>query len=221
MLDTIEVCATATPTASVIWMHGLGADGQDFVPVVEMLALSDVRFILPHAPYRAVTLNRGYEMRAWYDIFSLDRQAKQDEIGIRAMQSDINALITHEIARGIPAQRIVLAGFSQGGAMALFTASRYPSTLAGVLALSTYLPMATHQAAEAHTNNLNTPIWMAHGVADTVIGMEMATQSRDVLVATGASVEWHTYAMAHSVCEDEIADIRAFLLRVIPPITHA
>lgn len=222
MLDTIEICTTNAqaqpmqPTATVIWMNGLGADGHDFVPVVEMLDLPHIRFILPHAPHQPITLNQGYAMRAWYDIISLDKHAAQDEAGIIAMQAEINAMIAQEVARGIPAQRIVLAGFSQGGAMALVTASRHPARLAGVLALSTYLPLAAQHPTQVNPANQHTPIWMAHGLDDSVITLATAMHARDVLRAAGAQVEWHTYDMAHTVIASEIADIRQFLCRVLP-----
>ncbi|HSH86657.1 MAG TPA: dienelactone hydrolase family protein [Methylophilus sp.] len=202
--------------ACVIWMHGLGADGHDFEPVVQMLNLPHIRFILPHAPYRPVTLNNGYEMRAWYDIFGLQPDSPQDEVGIQEMQVTINAMIESEISKGIPSNRIVLAGFSQGGAMALYTATRFTQPLAGVLGLSTYLPLKNKLVSEQHPSNRQTPIWMAHGRADTVITLATAEASKEVLKAAGYSLEWHEYAMAHSVCEQEINDIRSFLLRVLP-----
>jgi len=200
----------------VIWMHGLGADGHDFEPVVQMLNLPYIKFILPHAPYRPVTLNNGYEMRAWYDIFGLQQDSPQDEAGINSMQAIINAMIEAEIARGISSQRILLAGFSQGGAMALHTATRFNQPLAGVLALSTYLPLKKQLQQAQHPANKQCPIWMAHGRHDSVITLATAQSSRQALEAAGYPLEWHEYEMPHSVCEEEINDIRQFLLRVLP-----
>lgn len=217
MLAAEIICADPTPNAAVIWLHGLGADGHDFVPVVQLLGLPHIRFILPHAPIRPVSLNQGYEMRAWYDIFGLQPGSPQDEIGILDMQSQLSALLATQVAQGIPAQRIVLAGFSQGGAMALHTATRYPQSLAGVLALSTYLPLAAQLPTALHPANQQCPIWMAHGEDDTVITLTTALAARSALEAAGLPVSWQTYAMAHSVCEPEISDIRQFLLTVLPP----
>lgn len=203
-------------TATAIWLHGLGADGHDFEPVVEMLNLPHIKFILPHAPYRPVTFNNGYEMRAWYDIFGLQPDSLQDEVGINSMQDTINSMIEAEIARGIPSQRILLAGFSQGGAMALHTATRFDQPLAGVLALSTYLPLKNQLKEKQHPANKHLPIWMAHGRHDSVITLATAQSSQQTLEAAGYEVEWHEYEMPHSVCEEEINDIRDFLLRVLP-----
>ncbi len=211
----VEISSKQNINASVIWMHGLGADGNDFVPVVEMLDLPHIRFILPHAPYRKVTRNNGYEMRAWYDIYGLTPISREDATGIRESQLAIEALIAQEIKRGIPANRIVLAGFSQGGAIALHTALRYAQELAGVLALSTYLPFNTLLAAEKSTANQKTPIFMAHGVDDAVITMETCQASLAVLQAQSYRVDWHEYPMAHSVCMEEIGDIQQFLNAVL------
>lgn len=211
MLETMEIASRDEATSSVIWLHGLGADGHDFVPLVRELDLPNTRFVLPHAPYRAVTCNGGYEMRAWYDIYGLEVGSKQDESGIRAMQLQIEALIAHEQQRGIESGRIVLAGFSQGGAIALHSALRYSQKLAGVLALSTYLPLQSTLPAEAHAANRQVPIFMAHGTFDTVIGLDVALSSAEVLTQSGYAVSWHEYAMAHSVCEKEVADLRDFL----------
>ncbi|MBX9675715.1 MAG: dienelactone hydrolase family protein [Methylotenera sp.] len=211
----IEISSNQNINASVIWMHGLGADGNDFVPVVEMLDLPHIRFILPHAPYRKVTRNNGYEMRAWYDIYGLTPISREDATGINESQLAIEALIAHEIKRGVPANRIVLAGFSQGGAIALHTALRYPQVLAGVLALSTYLPLNSLLAAQKSTANQQTPIFMAHGVDDTVITMETCKASLAILQAQSYRVDWHEYPMAHSVCIEEIADIQQFLNAVL------
>lgn len=214
----IEISSQQTIRASVIWMHGLGADGNDFVPVVEMLNLPHVRFILPHAPYRKITRNNGYEMRAWYDIYGLTLISREDIAGITESQLAIEALIAQEIKRGVPANRIVLAGFSQGGAIALHTALRYSQALAGVLALSTYLPLKNNLAAEKSIANQQTPIFMAHGVQDDIITMDMCKASLAVLQAQSYRVDWHEYPMAHSVCMPEIADIQQFLSQVLDEV---
>jgi phospholipase/carboxylesterase len=211
----IEICASAAPSASVIWLHGLGADGNDFEPVVKILNLPHVRFILPHAAYKKVTANNGYEMRAWYDIFSFAPGSQQDEVGVRESQTYIKLLINKEIARGIPANRIVLAGFSQGGAIALHTALRQEQALAGVLALSTYLPLHTSFEKEKTAANQNTPIFMAHGTFDTIIPISTNRASYEFLQVQHYTVERHEYPMAHSVNQQEIDDIRTFLLRVL------
>ncbi len=216
MLEKIVVNRQENVSATVIWMHGLGADGHDFEPVVHMLKLPHIRFILPHAPFLPVTLNNGYEMRAWYDIFGLQPDSPQDEAGIKKMQETINAMLEEEISKGTPANRIVLAGFSQGGAMALQAATRFNQPLAGVLALSTYLPLKNTLTREKHPANQQTPIWMAHGRFDNVIALSTAQSSREALEEAGYLLEWHEYDMPHSVCEQEIDDIRNFLLRVLP-----
>lgn len=215
MLEKLIISQTEKPVASVIWMHGLGADGFDFEPVVNALNLPQVRFILPHAPYRPVTLNNGYEMRAWYDIIGLGGTSPQDEAGIKAMQSEIDALIADELALGISADKILLAGFSQGGAMALHTALRYSIRLAGVLALSTYLPLRPLLKQEKSNENQNIPILMAHGTFDQIISLETAQLSAKSLEDNGYPVDWKTYSMAHSVCDEEISDIRLFLTRTL------
>ena len=214
-LQTLEIATDNNITASVIWLHGLGADGHDFVPVVEQLDLPHVRFVLPHAPQRPVTLNGGYVMPAWYDLLGLEVGASQDEIGIRAMQREIEALIAHEQARGIAADRIVLAGFSQGGAMALHTALRYPLHLAGVLALSTYLPLQSMLEAEQHAANDGLSIFVAHGIDDTVISSATGQLTAQALAQHGYDVTYLEYPMAHSVCLEEINDIRDFLHKVL------
>jgi phospholipase/carboxylesterase len=218
----LELINNNNPTkinASVIWLHGLGADGYDFEPVVKLLLKSDtlhnIRFILPHAPEMAVSRNNGYVMPAWYDIYGVIPVKEEDEAGIRISEHYIASLIQTEIDRGISSDRIVLAGFSQGGAIALHTALRYPQKLAGVMALSTYLPLHSKLSTEAHTENKNTPIFMAHGIFDDVISLEMSKFSRDLLQNTGYSVNWHEYPMAHSVCAEEIADIEGFLKQVL------
>lgn len=211
----IEITTNEPIKASVIWLHGLGADGNDFVPVVKMLNLPHVRFILPHAPYRKVTRNNDYEMRAWYDVYGLTPISREDAIGISESQLQIEQLIAQEIGRGIPAERIVLAGFSQGGAIALHTALRYPGKLAGVLALSTYLPLRTNLSAEKNSANQQTPIFMAHGSDDAVITLETCQVSLNLLQAENYRIDWHEYAMEHSVCAQEIEDIKQFLLSIL------
>ncbi|HEY3325768.1 MAG TPA: alpha/beta fold hydrolase [Novimethylophilus sp.] len=216
MLDAIEICSGASPEASVIWLHGLGADGGDFAPMAEELALPMVvRFIFPHAPGMPVTVNNGWVMPAWYDIYSLDIAGAQDETGIRASQAGIEALIAREKTRGVDSAHIVLAGFSQGGAVALQTALRHKDRLGGVVALSTYLPLHDSLQAESSEANRTLPIFMAHGRDDTVIPLEAARKSRRRLEAEGYPVEWHEYPMPHSVCGAEVDDIREFLLRIL------
>jgi phospholipase/carboxylesterase len=201
--------------ASVIWLHGLGADGHDFAPVVQQLDLANIRFILPHAPIMPVTINNGYEMPAWYDLYGLTPGSQEDESGIIAIQHYINSLIQMEIDKGIATSRIVLAGFSQGGAIALHTALRYPLPLAGLMALSTYLPLKSKLEGEAHSANAHTPIFMAHGIYDEVISLETCKISLALLQNRQNPVIWHQYNMAHSVCTDEINDIRSFLQQVL------
>jgi len=201
--------------ASVIWLHGLGADGYDFAPIVEQLHLPHIRFILPHAPEMAVTRNNGYVMPAWYDVYGLTPISQEDEAGIKASQAYINSLIQQEIDRGVASTRIVLAGFSQGGAVALYSALRYPQRLAGVLALSTYLPLPSTLAAEMQAANAQTPIFMAHGVQDNVISLATARVSLAALQKEQCTVAWHEYPMAHSVIGAEISDIRQFLQQIL------
>jgi phospholipase/carboxylesterase len=219
VLETLEVETGPRPTAAVIWLHGLGADGHDFEPIVPELALADtlaVRFVFPHAPMRPVTINGGMIMRAWYDILSLEGVRREDDAGVRAAQASVEALIAREHARGVPASRLVLAGFSQGGAIALQTGLRHAERLAGIMALSTYLPLASTLAAEASPANRAVPIFMAHGRHDSLIPIERATISREALRKAGYDVEWHDYPMEHAVCGEEIADIAAWLNAVIP-----
>lgn len=217
--DTAVLVEPAGPaTACVIWMHGLGADGHDFVPIVRELGLKPdaaVRFIFPHAPVQPVTLNGGMPMRAWYDIVSLDRGGKVDEKGIRASEARIRELIAGERKSGIEASKIVLAGFSQGGAIALQTALRYPDRLAGLMALSTYLPLADALAQEGSVANRNIPILMCHGQFDAMLPLQLGEFSRDRLIALGHTVEWHSYPMAHEVCREEIARIGSWLAEVL------
>jgi phospholipase/carboxylesterase len=215
LLQAIELNTGHDPVGTVIWMHGLGADGNDFVPVVKELGLPDnlpLRFIFPHAPTRAVTINAGHVMRAWYDIIEISSvERKVDEAGIRESQRAIEALIEREISRGIAANRIVLAGFSQGGAIALQTGLRYQQGLAGILALSTYLPLAASLGADASSANRAIPIFMAHGEQDTVIPISIAESSVKELVRNGYKVDWREYPMAHSVSMEEIENIGAWL----------
>ena len=211
----IEICQTNEPTASVIWLHGLGADGHDFVPVVEMLKLPNIRFILPHAPYQKISMNNGYEMRAWYNLFGLNSSHPQDEAGIEITRAYIELLIAQENQRGITNNHIVLAGFSQGGAMALYIMARQQQSLAGVLALSTYLPVKDKLGSDKTSTSISTPIFMAHGTFDEVITLERCQQSLRVLQENGYQIEWHEYPMAHSVIPQQIDDIRAFLQRVL------
>lgn len=216
----IEIETAPHPTAAVIVMHGLGADGNDFVPIANELELSPVgpvRFVFPNAPVIPVTINGGYQMPAWYDIAVADLAVREDEAGLRRSQAAIEALIANEKARGIAAGRIVVAGFSQGCAMALMTGLRHTERLAGIVGLSGYLPIAATTAAERHAANHQTPIFLAHGRQDPVVPFARAEQSRDALAALGHPVEWHAYAMAHSVCMEEIADLNRFLLRVLAP----
>lgn len=217
-LDFIQVETAANPTVSVIWMHGLGADGSDFVPFIRELDLSgcpSIRFIFPHAPMMRVTINNGYEMRAWYDVLSNDFVRIEDEDSLRESQALVEELIAHEKSRGITTDKIVLAGFSQGGAMTLQTGLRHPEKLAGLLCLSTYLPIHTTVAAERQGANQDTPIFMAHGTTDQVIPFERAVQSRDMLSEFGYSVEWQEYDMPHSVCREEIDDISAWFQKIL------
>jgi phospholipase/carboxylesterase len=210
LLETVEIATGDHPEAAVIWMHGLGADGNDFVPIVRELDLTDcpaIRFVFPHAETMPVTINNGYVMRAWYDILGMDLVRREDEVGLRKSQQQIEQLIAREIERGIPAERIILAGFSQGCAMTLQTGLRYPHKLAGMLCLSGYLPLADKLSAERSESNRSTPIFMAHGRVDPVVQIARAETSRDFLTSLGYAVEWKDYSMPHSVCEEEIDDI--------------
>jgi phospholipase/carboxylesterase len=212
MLDAIEVTTGDAPRLAVIWLHGLGADGHDFEPIVPELKVSvPVRFVFPHAPVRPVTINGGMQMRAWYDILGFDRRAQEDAPGIRASAAAVTELVDREIERGLSSDRIVLAGFSQGGAIALHTALRSPRPLAGVLALSTYLPLASTLASERSAANAGIPLFMAHGTDDPVLPFSLAETSRRALEAQGYVVEWHAYRMAHSVCMEEVRAIGAWL----------
>jgi phospholipase/carboxylesterase len=211
--ETVELETAASPDAAVIWLHGLGADGHDFEPVVPELRLPArlrLRFVFPHAPFRPVTINMGMRMRAWYDILQLGG-GPEDEPGIRASQAILEALIARERARGIEPQRIVLAGFSQGGAIALHTGLRHGERLAGVLALSTYLPLATTVAGERSPASAQLPVFMAHGRVDEIIPLARARQSRALLESLGCRLQWCEYPMPHAVCGEEIADVAAWL----------
>lgn len=211
-LETVEIVTGDDPAVSIIWLHGLGADGNDFVPIVPVLTLpKPARFVFPHAPVRPVTINRGAVMRAWYDVLSFDRSSVEDEAGIRASAVAVNALIEAEIARGFDTDRIVLAGFSQGAAMALYTGLRYARALAGLMVLSGYLPLRATLLAERATANAATPIFMAHGSYDPVLPEALAIESRALLEAHGYAIEWHSYPMAHMVSAEEIEDISSWL----------
>ena len=218
-LETIEHETAPSPRAAIVILHGLGADGTDFVPVaheLELATVGPVRYVFPHAPTRPVTINGGYVMRAWYDILGLDaRELREDERGLRESQRLVEALIEREKERGIPAARIVLAGFSQGCAMTLMTGLRYRERLAGLVGLSGYLPLAATTVAERHDTNRDVPIFLAHGTSDPMIPIARARQSRDALVAMGHAVEWHEYPMPHSVCAAEVVDLNRWLLHVL------
>jgi phospholipase/carboxylesterase len=220
LLPHIQIETAPQPSAAVIWLHGLGADGNDFAGLVPELDLSGcpaIRFIFPHAPSIPVTVNGGYVMPAWYDILGTDLVSRQDAAGIRASGKAVEALIAREMARGIPAGRIVLAGFSQGSAMALHTGLRFSQSLAGIMALSGYLPLAEHLATERSTANAHTPIFMAHGSQDPVVIPARGEASRDLLFRLGYPVQWHSYPMPHSLHPREVADIAIFLRQVLAP----
>lgn len=219
LLPAVEILTGPAPTHAVIWMHGLGADGHDFEPVVDEFdadRLPPTRFVFPHAPERAVTINGGYVMRAWFDIYSRDYGNRtEDAEGTEASAAQVEALIARENARGIPDERIVLAGFSQGGAIALHAGLRHPRRLAGVMALSTFLPLVERLAGEAHPANRSVPIFMAHGTGDSVIPHDFARQSAELLAAAGYPLEWRSYPMEHSLCLPEVRDIEDWLARVL------
>ena len=217
-LQVLEAQTGENPVATVLILHGLGADGRDFLPVAEQLDLSSVgpvRFIFPNAPVVPVTINGGYQMPAWYDILGADLTQRQDEAGLRHSQLAIDALIEREKSRGIASHRIVLAGFSQGCAMTLMTGLRHRDRLAGLLCMSGYLPLADKTAAERSPANQDVPIFMAHGTRDPVVLLPRATASRDHLQSLGYEVQWHEYAMEHSLCQEEIQDIEDWLRRVL------
>lgn len=213
-LPAVEHETAANPTHSIIWLHGLGADGNDFSPIVPQLVDPNwpaLRFVFPHAPVRPVTINNGMAMRAWYDITGFDLTSRQDEAGIRESIAATEALIAREHERGVPSERIVLAGFSQGGAVVLSAGLRHAQALAGIVALSTYLPISATLAAERHAANAATPIFWGHGTADPVVTLQRGAASREMLEGLGYAVAWHTYPMAHAVCAQEISDLRHWL----------
>lgn len=217
-LDYIEIRPQEKPIASIIWLHGLGADGHDFANIVPELNLAKelaVRFIFPHAPVMPVTINAGYMMRAWYDITGFDANSIEDAQGIRRSEQALHALIEYEKKQGIPAERIVLAGFSQGGAMALHTGLRYPEQLAGILALSTYLPLKNNLEKEMSAANQSIPVFMAHGDEDNIVPLAYARLAQQFLTQHNYKVEFHTYPMAHSVCTEEIVDIALWLRNIL------
>lgn len=217
-LETIEIETAPQPRATIIVLHGLGADGNDFVPFAQELQLQSVgpvRYVFPHAPVIPVTINNGYRMRAWYDILGTDLVRREDEAGLRQSMASIGALLDREKARGMPPERTVLAGFSQGCAMALLTGLRHRERLAGIVGMSGYLPLAATTAAERSDANRLTPIFLAHGSYDNVVIPERGKASCDALRALGHDVQWHEYPMAHSVCAEEIQDLQAWLLQVL------
>ncbi len=217
LLDAIQLETGRNPDRSVIWLHGLGADGRDFVPIVGELDLpaAAIRFVFPHAPMQPVTINNGMTMRAWYDIAGNDLVRREDERGVRTSQGLVEALIARERERGVPASRIALAGFSQGGAISLQTGLRHPERLAGIMALSSYVPIAATLEAERNPSNRDVPVFMAHGTQDPIIPLAYARRSRELLERLGYPVEWHEYPMPHSVSPQEIHDIGAWLRRVL------
>ena len=213
-LQTIEIETAANPRHAVIWLHGLGADGHDFEPIVPQLVdrtWPPLRFVFPNAPVRPITINGGMAMRAWYDISGLEIAQRQDEAGIRESIRLVGELIEREVARGVAAQNILLAGFSQGGAIVLGCGVRYPQRLGGIIALSTYLPLAEKTDAEAAPANRDVPVFMAHGMLDPTISHALGEMSRDYLAQRGYNVEWRAYPMAHQVCAEEIGDLKRWL----------
>ena len=217
LLEALEIDSAPSPTGAVIWLHGLGADGYDFVDIVPMLVLKAIptRFVFPHAPMRPVTINGGAVMRAWYDVRGDAGVRREDEAGVRESQQQIEALIAREKTRGVPAGRIVLAGFSQGGAMALQTGLRHPERLVGIMALSCFLPLTDKVAAEAAPANRDVPIFMAHGTNDPLIPLARARHAYDLLTSLVYPIEWHEYPIPHSVSPAEIRDISAWLQRIL------
>lgn len=215
-LECIEITTSENPEFAVIWLHGLGADGHDFAPIVPELGINDIpiRFIFPHAPVIPVTVNGGMPMRAWYDIYMMDLVRREDEKGLRESQQLVTSLVARENARGIPTERIVIAGFSQGCAMTLQTGLRLDEKLAGMICLSGYAPLASTIATERNSANQDTPIFMAHGTQDPVVHLQRAEDTRQLLTELGYNIEWHTYPMPHSVCAEEIEAVSDFLKRV-------
>ena len=219
LLPRFEMESAPSPTAAVILLHGLGADGHDFaglVPELDLKGCAGIRFVFPHAPSIPVSVNAGYAMPAWYDITGTDLVSDQDTNGIQNSELAVLALIAHDMERGISSERIVLAGFSQGAAMALHAALRLPHALAGIIALSGYLPLADRLHIERSQANAHTPVFMAHGQGDTVVPMQRGVETRDALQALGYPVEWHSYATEHNVIPEEIEDMAGFLRRVLP-----
>ncbi|HET7330713.1 carboxylesterase [Dyella sp.] len=214
LLPALEIETAANPVYSIVWLHGLGADGHDFAPIVPELVMPEwpaIRFVFPHAPVRPVTINNGMAMRAWYDIYGFDLLSRQDETGTRESIVQVEALITREQERGVPSERILLAGFSQGGAIALAAGLRHEQKLAGIIALSTYLPIAHTLAAERSASNAGVPIFWGHGTYDPVVALQRGVESRAALEALGYQVDWHTYPMPHAVCPEEVADLRRWI----------
>jgi phospholipase/carboxylesterase len=214
ILPAVELETRAKPSHSVIWLHGLGADGHDFAPIIPELVARDwpaLRFVFPHAPVRPVTINGGAPMRAWYDIKGADIASRQDEAGVRESIAQLDALIARESDRGVPASRVILAGFSQGGAIVLAGGVRHPKRLAGIVALSTYLPIHETTAAERSAANADLPVFMGHGSLDSVVPQTLGTRSRDLLRGLGHEIDWHSYPMAHTVSAQEIADLRQWM----------
>jgi phospholipase/carboxylesterase len=218
VLETVEIQTGRNPKGTVIWLHGLGADAHDFEPIVPQLVGSDerpLRFIFPNAPVQPITVNGGMSMRAWYDIIAFDRRSPQDESGVRASDAAIGELIRRENERGITSDHIVVGGFSQGGAISLFTGPRYPQKLAGIMGLSCYMLLEDSLPAERTAVNYQTPLFLAHGNQDPVVDIRRGTEARQLLEAGGYPVEWHAYAMPHSVCPQEVVDIAGWLRRVL------
>ena len=221
LLECVEIETGASPTASVIWLHGLGADGHDFEPIVPELRLPaslPLRFVFPHAPARPVTLNNGMPMRAWFDIVKIGMHQPRDKAGMLASRAAVERLIARENQRGIHASRIVLAGFSQGGAVVLYAGLQYKERLAGIMALSTYLPLTEGFEFKLNPANAGVPIFYGHGTQDPVVPIQLGEQTRNALTALGCSIVWHTYPMPHSVCAEEVVHIRTWLLSVLPPL---
>ncbi len=218
LLENIEIETAPHPEIAIIWLHGLGADGNDFVPIVrelDLAGLPGIRFVFPHAKTMPVTINGGYVMRSWYDILGTELTRREDEGGLRSSQLAVEALIAREKSRGIPASRIILAGFSQGCAMTLQTGLRHPEKLAGMMCLSGYLPLAGHVAAERSEQSLQVPVFMAHGTQDPVVPFARAEDSRKVLETLGYQVEWHAYQMQHTLCLEEVQDIAKWIRKVV------
>jgi phospholipase/carboxylesterase len=218
MLEAVEVATGPNPSGTVLWLHGLGADGHDFEPIVpELVAPHErsLRFVFPHAPVRPVTINNGLSMRAWYDILGFDRRTTQDVAGIRASDAAVRALIERENSRGIPTSRIVLGGFSQGGALALYTGPRYPERLAGFMGLSCYMLLEDSFPSERSRNNYGTPVFLAHGTQDPVVDIRLGRETRQLLEAGGYPVAWHTYDMPHAVCNEELRAMADWLRQVL------